>query len=449
MKGNGPCQNHHYISMMMDASIGNTTTAIAVADEVKRFKSRLLEARPGKTPTSGRFVFDDEDPIDSLRTLCLKAIAKNFEARPIINKVPDKQIPLLTALLDLDLDIEIAAAHIYDENYWKRRSMSKPWKHLEIANHGMTWKQLFLERTLQDLLEEYTPNGGSDTVTEESILAHLRASEDFVFQLRIGQLLSHFDPVLLFEHLPNLCRVELTYGVKRIGMQYERSLFGMRMSDAGSLARAIKSSSTLTTLCLPCNLIDDDMVQMLMTGLITNCTVTHLDLSHNKITNHGVRLISKLLGPKSVVSTLNLCDNQIHVEGGRYLGRALRHNASLLELNLRLNRLTDEGGRLLLEGVARNSTLAILNLSSNSLASESAQSICNLFLSGTSALAALDLSCNEITEEDGEDLVKSLLKFPSLVSFDVRKNLMERSAGTLANIVKRNELTARGAESKY
>ncbi|GBG29436.1 T-complex-associated testis-expressed protein 1 [Hondaea fermentalgiana] len=436
---------------MMEAGIGSTTTAIAVADEVKRFKSRVLEARPGKNPArhQHRGSLDEEGPVLSLRMWCLKTIAKNFERSPMMTRVPDSQVPKLTALLDLNLNIEVAAAHIYDENYWKRRSMAKAWKHLEIANHGMTWKQLYLERTLQDLLEEYSPEGGSDAITEETILEHLRASQDFVFQLRIGQLLSHFDPMLLFEHLPNLSRLELTYGVRRVGMQYERSLFGMRMSDAGSLARAIKASSTLTTICLPCNLVDDDMVQMLMTGLISNCTVTHLDLSHNKITNHGVRLLVKLLGPKSVVSTLNLCDNQIHVEGGRYLGRALRHNASLLDLNLRLNRLTDEGGRLLLDGAMRNSSLMMLNLSSNSLASKSANSLCALFDTGIASLTALDLSCNEFSEEDGEALVKSLGKFPSLVSLDARRNLLGSALDTLSNIVKRNELAARGAEGKY
>ncbi|CAN0533340.1 unnamed protein product, partial [Scytosiphon promiscuus] len=35
------------------------------------------------------------------------------------------------------------------------------------------------------------------------------------------------------------------------------------------------------------NLIDDDLMRMLMTGLIRNSTITYLDVSHNKITNHG------------------------------------------------------------------------------------------------------------------------------------------------------------------
>mmetsp|Transcript_30335 Transcript_30335/g.93888 ORF Transcript_30335/g.93888 Transcript_30335/m.93888 type:complete len:89 (+) Transcript_30335:1403-1669(+) len=65
---------------------------------------------------------------------------------------------------------------------------------------------------------------------------------------------------------------------------------------------------------LQSNLIDDDLLRMLMMGLIKNSQITNLDLSHNKITNHGVRLLSKLLGARNVLTNLNLADNQIHTE---------------------------------------------------------------------------------------------------------------------------------------
>jgi hypothetical protein len=89
-----------------------------------------------------------------------------------------------------------------------------------------------------------------------------------VFSLRISQLLSHIDIEQVTKMLPNLTKLDLTYGVKQIGMKYERMLFGMKISDATSIAKAIKDSETLITLVLSNNLLDDDLLRMLMTGLI-------------------------------------------------------------------------------------------------------------------------------------------------------------------------------------
>ena len=172
----------------------------------------------------------------------------------------------------------------------------------------------------------------------------VKASEDYVFSLQMSQLLSHLDLEIVFARLPNLTSLALSYGVRNVGVKYDRSLFGMKISDAMSLAKCVRATESLTTLSLQCCMIDDDLLRMLMTGLIKNQTVTALDLSHNNITNYGVRLLSKLLGPKSVVVSVNLADNEVHSDGGKYLGRALKKNISLLELNLRLNRLEDEVG---------------------------------------------------------------------------------------------------------
>ena len=53
-------------------------------------------------------------------------------------------------------------------------------------------------------------------------------------------------------------------------MNFERSLFGMKISDADSLKQCIKATDVLTTLVLPSNLIDDDLLRQLMGGLINN-----------------------------------------------------------------------------------------------------------------------------------------------------------------------------------
>ena len=477
----------------MSSSIGSTTAVSSVADDVRQYKERHLHAPAGKAPALGGGARADggarrrgAEP-DKLSLLCLRVMAKHFAARPILHALPERQVPVLTALLDLDLDIEIAAATVYDENFWRRKALGERWKSFEIAEHGLTWKQLYFERKLEQLLEEFRPDGGGGAArsafdveskhtalleeleaesgpgaapaaarghakraapaTEAAILAHLRAGKDYVFQLNVKQLPSHIDLFVLFQHLPNLARLELSYGVRGIGMRYERSLFGIKMSDAASLARSIQQTSVLTTLALPNNLIDDDLLRMLMSGLVSNCTITALDLSHNKITNHGARLLAKLLGPKSVLASLNLSDNALHAEAGRYLGRALRRNNSLLELNLRLNRLTDDGGAMLLEGLQGNASLTLLNLSCNSLGPHSGNALAALFEQGGSAISALDLSCNELADPQLQAFSKALggaKQGCPLLSLDVRKNLAQESVvDHLMAIVKRAEMHAR------
>lgn len=47
------------------------------------------------------------------------------------------------------------------------------------------------------------------------------------------------------------CRqLDVTYGVRSIGMKYERMLFGMKISDASCLAKAIQATPIMATLVL-------------------------------------------------------------------------------------------------------------------------------------------------------------------------------------------------------
>lgn len=45
-------------------------------------------------------------------------------------------------------------------------------------------------------------------------------------------------------------QLDVTYGVNSIGMKYERMLFGMKISDANCLAKAIQATETLASLVL-------------------------------------------------------------------------------------------------------------------------------------------------------------------------------------------------------
>ncbi|RLN76871.1 hypothetical protein BBJ28_00001624 [Nothophytophthora sp. Chile5] len=410
--------------MVSASTVGATTDVCALSDQVKKYRARVVQdAHAGDSDAKHAASRSGHQPasaaLPSLLLMCLKVISDRFRFEPKAQNVPRQFLPEVMARLPLDLDVVVTAPYVADENYWKRCCLSKTqWKNIKITDHCLTWKQLFLEKHLQGLLEDFDPSVGD----HDHLLAVVKASSEFIFTLEIGQLLSHLDLNEVCAQLRNLTSLRVTYGVKQIGMKYERMLFGMKISDATNLSHIVKASTSLTTLWLPSNLLDDDLLRMLMTGLVKNSSITSLDLSHNKLTNHGARLLSKLLGPESVLTTLKLCDNQIHAEGGRYLSRGLKYNTSLVELDLRLNRLTDDGGRMLLEGLVEHCALTNLNLSSNMLGKESAEALAEILSDSLTALRSVDLSSNALAESDGDILFQGLQQNATLIAIDLRQN---------------------------
>jgi Ran GTPase-activating protein (RanGAP) involved in mRNA processing and transport len=390
---------------------------------------------------------------ESLASKCVNIITKNFTKLPVLDKVPKKYRPQLVAQLPTDIDEKISAQNIHSEDYWRKCcEEGKGWKNCDLSQHGFTWKQLYFERHLEEMLEGFSRgsgNGGSavaGSVDIDELLRRIEAAKDYIFGLTIKQFLSHEDLSILFDNLPNFSRLELTYGVKRLRLRFDRSLFGMKLTDAESLGRCIAKTQTLSSLALPQNLLDDDLLEILIKGLKANRTITRLDLSHNKITDLGAQLVAEMLGKSSVLMDLNLADNQIHSEGGRLLGMALNGNESLTALNVRLNRLGDVGGSALLRNLLENRTLSALNVSSNSLGYESSTALVELLGFKESMLETIDCSANDITEEDCMEIVKSFTSNRKIINFDLRRNMVGEESDVyraLDKIARRNEISKR------
>lgn len=202
--------------------------------------------------------------------------------------------------------MKIGALHVFDEAYWKRRCVARfGWSACDLLAHGQVWKQLFFETFASQVLEDFalppgevghgshgrggtgklhgkhhshelrgvgrdprhdsgpaiTAGAGGDKV---ALLANLAACQDYIFSLRVKELRSHLPLDELLPLLPNLTTLSATYGVRRGGMARLRLEYGLKEVDAQGLSRALAdgpaSCPSLTTLALPANLIDDDMV---------------------------------------------------------------------------------------------------------------------------------------------------------------------------------------------
>lgn len=280
------------------------------------------------------------------------------------------------------------------------------------------------------------------------------AASPWLFTLIIDQLPSHISLRDLFRHVPVLTKLTVTYGAKHLGSEYERSLFGMTMDDAASLAKLVKNAPNLIYLSLPCNMIDDDLVKMLCRGFLLNKTLIELDLSHNRIGDHGARRLAKYLFHDETLQILDLSDNQIQYDGSRCIGQALRNNSSLSVLSLKHNRLDDKSGAKLCNDLQHNHSIKVLNLSANQMSTLFCEKLAELLKEDmNTGINELDISCNKLVDPTAEDVIveemiasvnnlKNALQSRCIVSkLDIRNNNIPRALEREINeIVLKTEL---------
>jgi Ran GTPase-activating protein (RanGAP) involved in mRNA processing and transport len=250
--------------------------------------------------------------------------------------------------------------------------------------------------------------------------------------------------------------------VRRVGLDFDWSLFGIRLDDAARLSAGLRTTPSLSSLELSRCMLDDDCTRKLSEGLAMNSTVTHLsaraptvlflllelltrflaDLSHNKITDDGVRALARALAaPASVVCSLDLSDNQLRAHGAKALATLLQSGRALDTLGLGLNRLGDEGVRLLGIGVAASPSLHVLTLSANGLGPGAVGALAGLMRSAPH-LTTLDLSSNQLGVEAGRELREAVEASPALRVIDLRQTGLSSDAITAIAVVARDRNAA-------
>jgi len=233
----------------------------------KPYKNYEIAVQLMKARRKGEDAFPSTD-IESLVEMSLKVVAENFEMYPELEGVTDENVlQSIVKLLDPNHPITITARNVDREFYWDKKC--KTLKNCKKENHGGSYKQAFIERRIQDLLESH-----QDEASVPELKKELHAARYEIFCLKISQLLSHLDMSIVFDCLPNLAHLTLTYGAKHVGMEYERPLFGMKMSDAKIFSECLKMTQSLVYLSLPGNLIDDDLITILIKGLVLNKTIS-------------------------------------------------------------------------------------------------------------------------------------------------------------------------------
>ena len=225
--------------------------------------------------------------------------------------------------------------------------------------------------------------------------------KDYIKRLEILTLRSHINLGILLSNLPKLEHLRLTYGVRNAGLTFEMDMAGMNIDDCHIMAESLANPflcKNMTKLQLSENRIDDQMIQVLISGLIKNKYITDLNLSHNRIAAMGCKSLSAYLISASSLRYLDLSDNNIGPDGGKYISYSLKNElCHLVGLNLRLNRIRDEGVKAIARSLEENKTLKKLNLSGNHITHEGLEAIVSSIIP-QSAVDELDISSNNFVE---------------------------------------------------
>ncbi|KAM8777957.1 dynein regulatory complex subunit 5 [Rhynchonycteris naso] len=392
-----------------------------------------------------RIIAEDADwslaTVPLLTELCIQHIVKNFQNNPILKHLlPEHQRKVLNHLSP-DLPLAITANLIDDENYWHRCCVQR-WPVSHSGHHGNSWKRTFFERHLENLIKHFIPG----TTDPAVILGLLPLCRNYVRRIHVDQFLppvqlpslpqngdqsdsgsegemeeptmDHYQLGDLVAGLSQLEELDLVYGVKDCGMNFEWNLFLFTYRDCHSLAATIKACHTLKIFRLTRSRVDDDKARILIRSLLDHPTLEELDLSHNHITDRGARAAAKLLN-HGRLRVLSLANNQVRAPGAQSLAHALAHNTNLLALNLRLNCIEDEGGQALAHALQTNRCLTTLHLGGNEL-SEPTATLLSQVLSVNTTLTSINLSCNHIGLDGGKQLLEGMSDNRTLLEFDLR-----------------------------
>lgn len=298
----------------------------------------------------------------------------------ILNNLLVKHKTRVLEKISTDIPLSITANLVEDEGYWKRCCTAR-WDICDVAAFGASWKQMYFERNLQEIIEQFVPETTDITRLNDT----LPLSSNYVKKIDVRQLLppvreapkgpdfddasdagsdagdepecDHFNFGPVLKLLPNLEELHVTYGVKDCGMNFEWTLFQFTARDCLQLAQCVAACKSLKVFRLHRSKVDDDKVRVLISHILDHPGLLELDLSHNCIGDRGARAVGKFLNNHSQLVKLNLSDNQIRSTGAQAIAHALTKNTTLLNLNLRLNRLGDEGGQAICRALLKNSTL--------------------------------------------------------------------------------------------
>ena len=94
--------------------------------------------------------------VPPLSDLCISILINSFSRYPILKEISDidhKYALMLIEGLPTNLPLQITVPLIEDPKFWKN-SYIKRWSYCDVFQFDISWKRLFLERNLIELISK-------------------------------------------------------------------------------------------------------------------------------------------------------------------------------------------------------------------------------------------------------------------------------------------------------
>ncbi|XP_031348193.1 dynein regulatory complex subunit 5-like [Photinus pyralis] len=391
----------------------------------------------------------------SLTRLCIEAISKNFANQPVLKEVYGADQDLLLEILPTNLPLEIVVPLIDEEIYWKRRYNDEFGMVSQRLYPNWTWKQVFIERNIQKLVEQAEPQYNDENDME----AVLKLCCPYVKRILITQLqmwrpplhwekseypenfpLHHinFEPIL--KQLTEIQEFDLVFGMNSVGDKFCWEMFKFTPLDCSRLGAALLNLQNLQILRVHRSNLEYKQCQALIQGLMKNRTLAELDLSYCEIQNEGALCVAKLMIVHPVLEVVKLMYNKIKQKGAEGIGYALLHEncCPLRVLDLRSNPLRHGGIMGILRALVRVDKPRELSLGGCIAEDETPVRIAQM-INLNASLEILDISANWFGEEGGELLVYYLTNNKTIQWLDVREtDITIEQSKVINKILRRN-----------
>ena len=165
--------------------------------------------------------------VPRLDDICVSFIAANFNEYPILDCIPSQYIENIVNLIDLSkLLINRASKHVSCSKLWERMSCER-WENCRVELHGSSWKRLYLEKHINELLESYYPSPSNiSNINLNRLLESIKCASPFIHSIKLNQLPSHLDLSQILPLFNNLSSLDITYKILNVGMNYNEEDFG-------------------------------------------------------------------------------------------------------------------------------------------------------------------------------------------------------------------------------